>query len=279
MIAPEPIAAIFGGTSEGLLAARVEDLTWLALPVSGGIKIGSGWRLAKPMSDWTAADFHGAEGVVADEAAFRAHVETIALHRRQLPAFGRTTLGTHADTPWGVAQTSVVYAEGIICHSTASHGGFHVDEARRATMPAALRNDEGWYEEDAEWAKVATAFPALFTDYEREHAERTLRDWNPDAWEAAYGRALDPSESFVRGRQHFELAHTRDWVVIAAINSRDHPGEVECVATRGGDRRATDRRSFLVPADEYRIGQHGFVIDPERHRLLDSPAPTGGSAT
>jgi hypothetical protein len=145
-------------------------------------------------------------------------------------------------------------------------------------MPAALRNHGGWYEEDAEWAKVATAFPALFTDYEREHVERTLRDWNPDAWEAVYGLSLDPSESFVRDRQHFELAHARDWVVIAAISSRDHLGQVECIAARGGDRRATNRRSFLVPADEYRIGRHGFVIDPERHRLVDDPTPTGWSS-
>ena len=275
MTAPVPIVAVFGRTSEGLLAARVEDLAWLALPVSGGVKIGSGWRLAKPMSDWSAADFHGADGVVVDEGAFRAHVETIALHRRQLTAFGRKTLDTSADTPWGIAQTSVAYTEGIVCHSTASHGGFQVDEERSAAMPAALRNRDGWYEEDAEWAKVATAFPALFTDYEREHAERTLRDWNPDAWEAAYGRALRPSESFVRDRQHFEAAHARSWVVIAAISSRDHPGQVECTAARGGDRRAKDRRSFLVPADEYRIGRHGFVIDPERHHPVADPTPAG----
>jgi len=275
MTAPEPIVAVFGSTSEGLLAARVEDLAWLALPVSGGIKISSGWRLAKPMSDWAATDFHGAEGVVADEAAFRAHVETIALHRRQLAAFGRKTLDTRADTPWGIAQTSVAYAEGIVCHSTASHGGFHVDEERSAAMPTALRNRDGWYEEDAEWTKVATAFAALFTDHEREHAERTLRDWNPGTWEAVYGRALDPSESFVRDRQHFELAHARDWVVIAAIRSRNRVDQVECIATLGGDRRATDRRSFLVPADEYRIDRHGFVIDPERHHHVAEPAPAG----
>lgn len=275
MTAPPPIIAVFGRTLEGLLAAQVEDLAWLAVPVSCGVKIGSGWRLAKPMPDWTAADFHGAEGVVADEAGFRAHVETIALHRRQLPAFGRKTLDMHADTPWGVAQTSVAYAEGIVCHSTASHGGFHVRAERSAAMPAALRNDDGWYEEDAEWAKVATAFPALFTDYEREHAERSLRDWNPDAWEAVYGRALDPSESFVRDQQHFEASHARSWIVIAAINSRDHSGQVECIAARGGDQRATERRCFLVPADEYCIGRHGFVIDPERHRPVTEPTPTG----
>jgi hypothetical protein len=265
MIAAKPIVAVYGRTAEGLLAARVDNLAWLAMPVSDGVKIASGWRLTKPMSDWTAMDFHGADGVVADEHAFRAHVETIAAHRNQLAAMGREPLDPHADTPWGVAQTSVAYADGIVCHSTASHGGFHIDEERRAGMPAALRNVDGWYEEDAEWAKVATAFPALFTDYEREHAERTLRDWNPGAWEAVYGRMLDPAESFVRDRQHFEAAHARHWVVIAAVRSRDHSGQVECIATRGGDRRAKERRCFLVPADDYRVGRHGFVIDESRH--------------
>jgi hypothetical protein len=262
------LAAVFARTSAGLLAARVEDLAWLAVPVDGGIKITSGWRLSRPLADWTMADFHGAEGIAADEGAFRAHVETIAEHRRQLPALARTSIDMPVETPWGRPDSSVRYADGIICHSTPSHGGFHLDEERNAAMPEALRNRDGWYEEDCEWAKVATAHPGLFTVYERDHAERTLRDWHPGVWEAVYGRSLDPSESFMRDRQHFERAHADDWIVISASRSDDHPGQVECVAALGGRREGATMRKFLVPSDEYRIGRHGFVIDQRRHREI-----------
>lgn len=265
MNAPGPIIAAFDRTSAGLLAAKVEDLAWLAIPVEGGIKIASGWQLVKPMADWTAADFHGAEDIVADEAAFRAHVEVIAEHRRQLPALTRQTIDTKIETPWGWPDRCVCFGDGIICYTTPSHGGFHVDPERLAIMPAVLRNADGWFEEDCEWAKVATAFPALFTDYERKHAEKTLRDWHPDAWESVHGRTLDPSESFTRDRQHFEAVHAGDWVVISASRSDDHPGQVECVATLGGKRDTAQARDFLVPANEYRIGRHGFVIDEQRH--------------
>lgn len=265
MSAPDPIAAVFERTSEGLLAAQVEDLAWLALPVEGGIKIASGWRLAKPLASWSRADFHGAEGVVADEAGFRAHVQVIAEHRVQLAAFYRRTVEPTIETPWGWPDHSVEYAEGILCHSTPSHGGFHLDEIRNAAMPAPLRNRDGFYEEDCEWAKVATAHPDLFTSYERAHAEKTLRDWFPDAWEAVHGRTLDPSESFVKDQRRFEVEHADDWVVIAASMSPDHPGMVACVAARGGSRGSRERRNFLVPNDEYNIGRHGFVIDEARH--------------
>lgn len=268
MSAPDPIAAVFERTSKGLLAAKVDDLAWLAVPVEGGIKIASGWRLSKPLASWSRADFHGAEGVVADEAGFRAHVQVIAEHRGQLAAFRRRTVDTTIETPWGRPDHSVEYAEGIVCHSTPSHGGFHLDEVRNAAMPPALRNSDAFYEEDCEWAKVATAHPDLFTSHERAHAEKTLRDWFPDAWEAVHGRRLDPSESFERDRQRFETEHAADWVVISASRSDDHPGQVECVATLGGRRGNGPARKFFVPRGEYQIGRHGFVIDESRHRQI-----------
>lgn len=177
----------------------------------------------------------------------------------------RECVDDKVETPWGWPDHSVHHAEGIVSYSTPSHGGFHIDGERLAKMPKALRNADGWYEEDCEWAKVAAAFPDLFTVSEREHAERTLRDWMPDAWEAVYGRKLDPSESFMRDRQHFEAEHANDWVVVSASRSEDHPGQVECSATLGGQRGHVNIRKFLVPRDEYCIGRHGFVIDESQH--------------
>lgn len=81
-------------------------------------------------------------------------------------------------TPWGTAQHSERYAEGVIFYSTASHGGFHLDEKKLAEMPTALRAikpyaGEGWYEEDEDWTIVALAFPELFTDWDVHCAVRT----------------------------------------------------------------------------------------------------------
>lgn len=265
MSAPIPIVALFERTKQGLLAAQVEDLAWLAVPVADGFKMKNAWRLRTPIADWVRLDFHGADGVVADEVAFRAHVEAIAEHRRQLRALDRRTGSGGVQTPWGAAQHSEIYAEGIAFYSTASHGDFHLDDERNAAMPDCLRNADGWYEEDEQWAKVAFAFPALFTERERSQAEKTLRDWQPDAWEILYGRKLDPSESYTRDRQHFEAVHAHDWIVVAASRSDDHPGQVECAAILGGSRGNVPVRNFLVPADEYSIGRHGFVIDEKRH--------------
>lgn len=44
--------------------------------------------------------------------------------------------------------------------------------------------DQSSYKEDAEWAIVAITFPRLFTGLERRHAERTIKDSWPNAWEA-----------------------------------------------------------------------------------------------
>src|SRR3546814_20583986 len=82
-----------------------------------------------------------------------------------------------------------IYANGVVFHSTASHGGIKLDRARNMAMPGVLRVAGGWYAEDCEWAQVAIGFPDLFTDSARCHAHRTLRDYYTECWEAAHGRA------------------------------------------------------------------------------------------
>lgn len=258
----------FGVTSDGLMAARVDGIAYIAVPIRDGFSIASGWKLSRPIAEWTRSDVYGAEGAVADESAFRAFVADIALHVQQRNALGRSDTILRVSTPWGMSQSATIYADGIVFHSTAGHGGFKLDRARNAAMPSALRLSGGWYEEDAEWALVATGFPNLFTYREQANADRTLRDWFPDAWEAVNGRELSAAESFTRDRQHFVRRHAEDWVVISAVRSSDHPGMVEAVATIGGNRTCRDARRFLVPVDQYSAGRHGFVIDPASHAEL-----------
>ena len=260
-----PIIALFGQTGEGHLAAQVEDLTWLAIAHGAGLRMLSGWRLSKPIANWVEADLYGADGIVADEAAFRAHVEDIAQHRRELADLPRPETQMRVGTPWGASQQSYRYADGILCHSTASHGGFHVDAERNARVHAMLRNADGWYEEDGEWAKVAFSFPGLFTVRERSSADRSLRNDYPDAWEHIHQVELAPGESRVKDERQFGQDHAHDWIVVAAIRSDKYPGFVECVAKLGGNRSLEETRHYLVPSPEYQAGRFGFVIDEARH--------------
>lgn len=195
-----------------------------------------------------------------------------AAHEAELRTLNRPTVPAGASTPWGRAQVSRQFADGIILHSTASHGGFHLAEKANSAVHALFRNDGEFYEEDCEWAKVAHAFPHLFTAYERHLADRTLRDYYPDAYEHVMSVTLKDGQSHVRDRQKFEKRHRHDWVVIAALNSDHRPGFVECIATLGGIRGETGERRFLVPRSEYTIGRHGFVIDPLKHQPYDGPS-------
>lgn len=140
-----------------------------------------------------------------------------------------------------------------------------------------LRAADGFYEEDECWAIVAFTFPHLFTALERRHAERTIKDSWPDAWEAIFGTILAPGESREKDRRAFEAEHATDWIVVSAITSEHESGFVECVATPGGRRGAgAEERRFLVPASEYEIGRFGFVIDPARHAVYAGPSSFAG---
>jgi hypothetical protein len=86
-------------------------------------------------------------------------------------------------TPWGLSDTRTQYADGIAFYSTPSHGGFQLSDERLAQLRAVHGDvhtycgQPHWFEEDCDWAYVATAFPDLFTDDELTTAKATLA-WN-----------------------------------------------------------------------------------------------------
>lgn len=104
------------------------------------------------------------------------------------------------ETPWGTAQDSKQHAEGIMWYSTAGHGGFHLSPEVNSRVPEALRIEDGWYEEDCDWALVAIAFPDIFIK-EYANATRTMRNWHPDRYEKHFGVVLLPSESYLKRRK------------------------------------------------------------------------------
>ena len=267
MTTADLIVPNFATTKGGMAAASLQELAFLALPVSDGVKILTGWRLPKPLQDWAKTDFSGSDGIVPDEAAFRSHVETIAQHKRELIALPRPEMRAGSATPWGVAQQSLQFAEGVVSHSTASHGGFHLSIERNSLVHEQFRIPSGWYEEDCDWAIVAYTFPDLFTGWEAIHAEKTLKAWLPTAWEAVTGQILAPGESRKKDEESFYSAHQADWLVISAVTSTQYPGMVECHAQRGGRRGGGLTQLYLVPGAEYSNRGFAFIIDPIRHEL------------
>ncbi|WP_312841736.1 DUF7007 domain-containing protein [Sinorhizobium psoraleae] len=221
----------------------------------------------RPLSDLKREDFYGHDGGLENEAAFRARVLETAQHKRELTTLPRIQTRMCASTPWGMSQLATVYAEGVVSHSTSSHGGFHLSSDLNKRVDAALRADGGWYEEDAEWAIVAITFPDLFTSYERKCADEIIQNNWPNVWERTYRRELAPGESWAKDRAAFDGAHADDWIVVSAIYSDHHPDMTEVIATRGGKRDGqAEEMRFLVPRAEYAArDRFGFVIDPVRH--------------
>lgn len=265
---------IFGRSIEGFPVARVDDNAFAMLPgKSGQHYLATGWKLVRPLAEWGLADFYGRSGELADEAAFRACVLENAEHQREMQALGRYEISARTHTPWVKSQRRTFYADGVERHSTASHGGFELSPMRNRKVHPLLRLTDGFYEEDCAWATVAITFPDLFTGFERRCAEATIRDWQPDAWEAIFGKVLVPGQSHVKDRRAFETEHANDWIVISALRSDHHPGMTEVIATRGGKRDPhIEERRFLVPAAEYEVGRFGFVIDELRHAAYDGPS-------
>ena len=205
-----------------------------------------------------------------------------ARHPRECAALGRRRLlldERTVRTPWGSSQLVVIYGEGIVRHATAGHGGFKLSRERNAAVPEPLRIRGGWYKEDADWARVAVAFPELFTAYERSCAERQLKDHAPDAWEALTGETLPAEESYLKRRRAFARSVSDRLVVVSAARSEDRPGMVEAIATPGGrhDVPLGRARVFLIPVQDYVArGHFGFVIDEDRHEELAPAAPAPG---
>ncbi|AAK91066.2 MULTISPECIES: DUF7007 domain-containing protein [Agrobacterium] len=264
----------FGLSCEGFPVARVGDHAFAMLPGHAGRHyLATGWKIGRPLPEWRRGDFYGHCGELADEAAFSAHVLEQAEHQREIQALGRRNTAPHVHTPWGSAQHSTTYAEGIEFHSTASHGGFRLSADRNRIVHPLLRADDGFYEEDCAWAAVALTFPELFTSFEQRCASETLKDWEPDAWEAIFATVLAHGESHVKDRRAFKLEHASDWIVISALRSDHHPGMTEVIATRAGRRdHGGEERRFLVPSPEYEAGRFGYVIDEARHAAYDGPS-------
>lgn len=173
-------------------------------------------------------------------------------------------------SPWGKIQHVKQVADGVYSVSTAGHGGLKLDAKQNAKMPAALKVAGGWYEEDEAWSLVAIGLPEYFSDEVVAGAEKIVKDWYPDEYEAFTGKVLLPGESSQKDKKAFLAAHANDWLVNSAVGSwhEDCPEGLVLVWAKQNGQNETQ---FYVPAEEYAArGAHGFVVDPAKHAKFGS---------
>ena len=180
-------------------------------------------------------------------------------------------------SPWGKIQAEELVTDGIWIVSTPSHGGFKLDREANAGMPAELRLDGGWYEEDCAWSHVVVAYPTLFSEDKQRNARTSLRDWEPDLFESFFGEPVKPGESVIRDQETFDKKHQDDFVVTAAYGDWAGwvpSGFVGVLARKGGrNSRDGEERYFLVPEQEYDArGKFSFVVELGRHTPVDKAA-------
>jgi hypothetical protein len=255
--------------ADGIPSAEIDGMRYRARPHGHAQQVWVSEFLDRGRWERIGSMADSEDAAIRDAEDFAVYLVERAALARQERSFAP---GKGTSTPWGKADHASVYGPGVTFYGTPRHGGFKVSKARNDAAPPALRNADGWYEEDCEWAKVALAFPVLFTARERRQAERSLRDWDPEAWEAHFGRDLEPGESMTKDDKLARVRHAGDWIVTAATISDERPGMVETWAKLGGDRHSDEERRFWIPAEEYSArGRIGFVVDTARHEEMGEP--------
>lgn len=113
--APGSPGVLFGRTADDLLAALVGEHAFACVPARDGRHfLVTGWRIRKPIAEWTRSDFYGHSGDLASEAEFQAKVLEQAEHSQETKALARREQRSTASTPWGPSQGATVYADGVV---------------------------------------------------------------------------------------------------------------------------------------------------------------------
>ncbi len=232
-----------------------------------------------------ASDFDLVGPTVDGESAFRERVTALAINEHESLAQKPRDLAPGGSTPWGPAQQSKIFAAGVTYHETASHEGYQLDARRNTLVHAAYRNSDGWYEGDAEWAKVAVTFPALLP-VELETADETLRENFSEAYEAV-NRVEARSARPQAKRDTPPRTATQERAAMRQLDLPSYAAEKHGYAIEwrdGSHRRATlrkDDEELVANKDKEgawsydsrtKGGDHGDILDFEIHRGAKSLA-------
>ncbi len=168
-------------------------------------------------------------------------------------------------TPWGKSDYQKEVTKEIVFHATPGHGGYKVYDKQNKRIPDYMRKDQGWYEEDCEWALVVVSLPEFFPEKTVLEAKNTFRNWFPKEYEQFYGVTLAPGESYINDHNNFDKAHENDMVVVSALGTDNHM--VICMATKGGKRSHEEwnhPKWYLITSEKYSTRKgFSYVIQPE----------------
>lgn len=97
-------------------------------------------------------------------------------------------------TPWGPSQSENEEIRGVVFHSTAGHGGFHLSRDRQAIVRRVLPEfttyaGGPWYEEDQDAAIPVLVFAEEFSDEQVRNAVKTA---DSSARPFNFGTDMDP---------------------------------------------------------------------------------------
>ena len=103
-------------------------------------------------------------------------------------------------TPWGPTQDATEFAPGIVFHSTAGHGGFHLDRDAMRRFRKAIPDFHtfaggSWFEEDCDACAVVLVFPEVFDSVAVENCENQVRNWTASDYFAPVARWLKAKEA------------------------------------------------------------------------------------
>lgn len=182
------------------------------------------------------------------------------------------------NTPWGQSDHERILGEGIVFYGTPSHGGFKVQHEQNMRIPVALRNKDGWYEEDCDIEILCFVFPELFPENDQERTIKYLKNHMTFEYEKATGTVVPIEESRIKREKQFYEDNAENYIVFSAIGSYkpgDPEGMVKCSACRGKfylnrgrfyQWTSQDEAEFYVPEEEYDArGEFSFVIDTTKH--------------
>ncbi len=183
-------------------------------------------------------------------------------------------MNTPKMSPWGRIQTSDTISRGIVFVSTASHGGVKLNKERNVRIPVRFRLDDGWYEEDQDWAIPALIFKKEFLyhtdcpDKLNTEIEFICKNWHPDFYTEVTGIELTAKESRKLAEKDFWFDNINNFVVSVAwgdCHEKVPKGSVGVKAKRG-----EEEQHFLILKEEYKKrGSFGFVIDTKRHKTWE----------
>lgn len=185
-------------TRDDILAAGAHPWSFLALPTQdGGYRITVAWADGSLPLGWSSKTFVPTSLFAPDEPSARDRIALLAHQGQGSPS----ELDPGTPTPWGEAQKSFAYADGIVEHHAPGHTGFHVDPDQNALVHPAYRNDNGWYENDGVQSnKLALTFPTLFP-FDFDRADQLLATHLPDAYAQVNSASLaltDPDSAVER---------------------------------------------------------------------------------